>query len=294
MRKLLIGIITTVVLGLTMGCEEEYIKYSENAYVMFADTMSVCPALASNSDFPITISSFNSCPYDRTYAIESISSKSNAVYMHHYSLSSNSITIPAGETSASVTLTPIYENIGWKDSLVVQFRLISSLNDQWSEEGNLTKIEFKKVCPFDVNDFVGYVNMNSAFLREFTINAKRSFKCELVDAEKKIFVFRDFLFDGYDLKVRFNDSNPLDLILELEDPRQQIADARDIFGLIYGDNRIWTQDVPGYGNLSEYNSCNRTAQIILFMNIDGKGLPNNGQMGAYRHTLEWVDKAQTY
>lgn len=283
MKRLIIGIIILLgAVGVLSSCDEQYTTYDGPAYVMFSDTLSICPALQDERTFAVNIASTRACDYDRTYAVEIMAQQSTAVYNRHYVLETQTVTIPAGKTAAPVDVRPIYENIDPADSLGIQLRLVSQLKDEWSEKGSITKIRLQKVCPFDINDFTGYCRMSSAFLLKYTGEQRRTFYCERIEGEPNMLLMRNIFCDGYDLKIKFDDSDPLNLKISFVE-EQVCADTREIFGMIYGDGRILVDNVPGYD--SEFDACQRAAALCTLLRVEQVGI-----IGAYVNMLEWIEE----
>ena len=106
------------------ACQERYVTYDGDEYVMFADTLAVYPVMEGAEEFSIPVVSTVVRDYDRTFGVEVIDRLSNAIERKHYSLESNTITIKAGETRADVKVRGHYENIGEADSLGFALQLV--------------------------------------------------------------------------------------------------------------------------------------------------------------------------
>ena len=102
---------------LLSGCHERYVTYSDDEYVMFADTLATYPVQKDVEWFSIPVVSTVIKDYDRTFAVEVIDKGSNAIENFHYRLESNTITIKAGENRADVKVYGYYDNIEASDSL---------------------------------------------------------------------------------------------------------------------------------------------------------------------------------
>ena len=75
------------------ACQERYVTYDGDEYVMFADTLAVYPVMEGAEEFSIPVVSTVVRDYDRTFGVEVIDRLSNAIERKHYSLESNTITI---------------------------------------------------------------------------------------------------------------------------------------------------------------------------------------------------------
>lgn len=283
MKGSIIGIIVLFgICGALSSCNEDHIKYDDAPYVMFADTVSIIPALQSAQEFPVHIASLRACDVDRTYAIEIAAQQSTAVQNWHYVLSSQTVTIPAGKTTASINVKPIYENIPVKDTMRLQLNLVSQFDDAWSPQGSTTKVLIKKICPLDINDFAGYCRVNSKFLMDYKSEYTRTIKCEVAEDEKNVLILRNFYYDNYDLRIQLDDSDPLKPVFKIID-EQVIADTRIAFGVVYGDGRLLAADAPG--TVSTFDACNRTARLNLLVGVDNVGI-----VGAYPNLLVWIEE----
>ena len=112
MKKLLFGCITAVAALIALvGCEQDKVVYSGPNYLMFSDTLYQYGVQESNEIFNVPVSATVPADYDRTFAVEILDKKSNAVEGKHYKLLSNTVTIKAGEMAANVEVQGNYESI---------------------------------------------------------------------------------------------------------------------------------------------------------------------------------------
>ena len=84
------------------SCSEDSHVYSDAEYIMFADTMSVNVVLQGSETFSVPVVSTVTCDYDRTFGVEIVDSGSTAIEGRDYTISSNMLTIKAGENRADV------------------------------------------------------------------------------------------------------------------------------------------------------------------------------------------------
>lgn len=282
MKRIIIGLAAAVAsAGVLPSCEQNHINYEGPAYVMFADTLSVCPAVETGDVFPVMIASLQKCDYDRTYAIEVDAQNSDAVYNWHYTLDEQTATIPAGQTAVAIHIRPLYDNLSEDQNPVLTLRLVSQFNDAWSTEGSTTKVELRKIKPFDIHEFEGYCRLTSTFFIDFGHPFQRVFTCEVVEDEENTLIMRDLYFDNYDIKVRFDVSDPLTPKMELVE-EQVIADTRDAFQALHGDNLILASDAPGY--IQRVNLWKRTAEMRYLLRVD-----KVGAVGVFRNLFTWLE-----
>lgn len=148
MKKLLFGCITAVAALIALvGCEQDKVVYSGPNYLMFSDTLYQYGVQESNEIFNVPVSATVPADYDRTFAVEILDKKSNAVEGKHYKLLSNTVTIKAGEMAANVEVQGNYESIEPTDSLGFALHLIIPESNEWEMYGTETKVVLQKVCP---------------------------------------------------------------------------------------------------------------------------------------------------
>ena len=124
MKKLLMGCMAALAALISLvGCEQDRVVYGGPNYLMFSDTIYYCPVQETNEIFNVPVSATETADRDRTFAVEVIDKKSNAVEGKHYKILSNTVTIKAGERAANVEVTSSYFGEFMQD---VDMRLITS------------------------------------------------------------------------------------------------------------------------------------------------------------------------
>ena len=218
------------------SCEERYVKYQGDEFVMFADTMAIYPIMAEKEEFSIPVVSTVVKDYDRTFGVEVIDKASNAIERKHYTLESNTVTIKAGETRADVRVRGHFDNIGESESVGFTLQLVMNDKLVMSLYGNQTKAVLMKTGPFDINKFTGYCVLSSLFLQQYDPygNYNRLIYTEQHPTLKNTIICRNWLKDGYDVTMTFNDSDPL-LPLVTMAKKQVASDQGSFFGTIYGE-----------------------------------------------------------
>ena len=218
------------------ACEERYVQYEGKEYVMFADTMAIYPIMAEKEEFSIPVVSTVVKDYDRTFGVEVIDKTSNAIERKHYSLESNTITIKAGETRADVRVRGHFDNIGESESVGFTLQLVMNDKLVMPLYGKQTKAVLMKTGPFDINKFTGYCVLSSLFLQQYDPygNYNRLIFTEQHPTLKNTIICRNWLKDGYDVTMTFNDSDPL-LPLVTMAKNQVASDQGSFFGTIYGE-----------------------------------------------------------
>ena len=290
MKKIFsILIAMSLVAGFT-SCHERYTTYSDKEYVMFADSLSTNIVLENQEYFTVSISSTVARDYDRTFGVEVIDEGSNAIEGYHYRLLSNSVTIPAGKLAGQVRVHGCYENIEATDSLGFGLRLVMPdvlKFDSVYPNSDCTKVTMAKVCPYTIDNFTGWCVVTSLMLYNYpgtNTSYQRLVKCEKHPTEAETIIVRNFLYDGYDVTMRFDAEDPAAMQIAMDDD-QVLSDEASVFGQILGDNHILCGESPY--NDSYFNSCQRFATLWLNVYVYDLGDPI-GTVGQFYNIMEWV------
>ena len=216
------------------ACQERYVTYEGDEYVMFADTLAVYPVMEGADQFSIPVVSTVVRDYDRTFGVEVIDKLSNAIERKHYSLESNTITIKAGETRADVKVRGHYANIGEADSLGFALQLVMKDELVMPLYGKQTKAVIMKTGKFDRSKFTGYCVLSSMFLQNYSQDGgyNRLVYTEPHPTLKNTVICRNWLKDGYDVELTFNDEDPLMPVVTMA--RTVAGDQGSFFGTSYG------------------------------------------------------------
>lgn len=291
--KKVFNILTAVavgVLSLLTACDtnEEQV-YEGPSYIMFADTMNVLPVFQKDTVIQVPISATRTAPYDRTLGVEVLQAESNAIEGYHYTLKSNTVTIPAGQLATCVELKGIYDNVEQKDSLNIRMRLISQDDIEWPHYGTVANVRLKKICPFDINAFTGYAVVESTFLNEFKMNPfekKRLIKTELAGDDKNAIILHDLMSKGFDIRITLDNSKPLE-------PRASVRDG-DIIGTT---QEFLNNAFSGSDNMlriSDYKAINSTFfpcdnAVVLYSVVSVKDV---GNVGVFLTAIQWISDAE--
>lgn len=290
MKKLLIGCVAvvTALIGLA-GCEQDRVVYSGPNYLMFSDTLYYYGVQETNEIFDVPVSATVPADYDRTFAIEVIDRKSNAVEGRHYKILSNTVTIKAGEMAANVEVQGNYENIGITDSLGFALRLIVPESEQWKMYGNETKVVLRKVCPFDINNFTGYCKVTSTYFTSYMQNVDiRLVTSDVVEGEENTIAIHGLYYDGYDTKIKFNRNKILEPLIEMEE--QVCATTGEAFGTIYGNGKLLMYQPTSY--TSYYSTCENFIFQYVTLKVDKKDGTEYGTVGTFVNVVEWISEAE--
>lgn len=286
MKKLPIYILVALAL---FSCKEQYTKYSDAEYVMFADSISTNMVQKEQSRFTVAVSSTVARSYDRTFGVEVVDAGSNAIEGKHYRLLTSSVTIPAGKLAADVEVESIYDNIEATDSLGFQLRLVMPEQLKWSlyPNSDCTKVTMYKSCPFDSNTFTGYAVLSSLLLRDYpgeNVSFQRLVYTEAHPTEEDMIIVRSAFYDGYDITLTLHSEDAAEPRITM-DKDQVLSDEASVFGQILGDNHILGDDSPYY--TSYFNTCQRFAVLWLRVYVENLGT-TIGTVGNYYNVIEWI------
>ena len=251
-----------------IGCDEERTTYTGPNYIMFSDTLYVLPVQDNVEYFDIPVSATRTSSKDRTLAVEVIDKKSNAIEGIHYMLESNTITIKAGELATNVRVRGLYDNISVSDSLGLALRLVIEEENQWDVYGIDANVVLRKTCPFNIYDFEGYCVISSTFLYDYGGVDKRLIQTKVDDEEENTLILKDYFYDGYDAKIKFETKDRLNPLITMEE--QLFGSTVEAFGTIYGDGQIRMFQPTSY--VSYYSSCEQFVyqyMTLYVMNKDG-------------------------
>ena len=290
MKRIFNALVVVAFVALLSSCHERYVTYSDKEYIMFADSISTNIVLEDQEYFTVAVSSTVARDYDRTIGVEIIDEGSNAIEGYHYRLLSNSVTIPAGKLAGEVRVHGCYDKIEATDSLGFGLRLVmpESLKfDSLYKNSDRTKVTMAKVCPYSIDNFTGWCVVTSLMIYNYpgtNESYQRLVKCEKHPTEKESIIVRNFLYDGYDITMRFNAEDPANMHIEMDND-QVLSDEASVFGQILGDNHILCGESPY--NVSFFNSCQRFATLWLNVYVYDLGDPI-GTVGQFYNILEWV------
>lgn len=272
-------------LSVMAGCSEENAAYSGPDYVMFSDTLQTIAVQSDDTYYDIPVTATTACDYDRTYSVEVVDKGSNAIEGVHYDLQSNNVTIKAGERTSSIKIRGHYDNFEETDSIGVMLRLTADKDKIWDLYGRDTKVVLVKVCPFDINTFVGYAVLTSTFFTDYMQTTEMRLLTTEKDPEvENGIILKNFLYDGYDIKVSFNTDNPLQPLLEMEP--QVVGSTVEAFqGSWHGDDKLRVMNATGA--ISYYNVCQNFFFQYMTFYVNGVGT-----VGTYANVVEWISKEE--
>jgi hypothetical protein len=267
-----------------IGCDEERTTYTGPNYIMFSDTLYVLPVQDNVEYFDIPVSATRTSSKDRTLAVEVIDKKSNAIEGIHYTLESNTITIKAGELATNVRVRGIYDNISVSDSLGLALRLVIEEENQWDVYGIDANVVLRKTCPFNIYDFEGYCVISSTYLYDYGGVDKRLIQTKVDDEEENTLILKDYFYDGYDAKIKFETKDRLNPLITMEE--QLFGSTVEAFGTIYGDGQIRMFQPTSY--VSYYSSCEQFVYQYMTLYVMNKDGSMFGTVGTFINVLKWI------
>ena len=278
-------VLTATAMTTFVGCgEAEPPTYSGPEYVLFSDTLYVLPVADDEEYHNIPVVATRACDYDRTVAVEILDSHSNAIEGRHYSLESNTITIPAGELVGNVRVRGYHSNIDVYDSLGIKLNLIVPDELQWGLYGTETNVLLQKACKFDINAFTGYCVLTSTYIINYMTNIDmRLVKSEIDPENENTIIIRDYFFDGYDARIKFNPEDIMNPLIDMED--QAFGPTSEAFGTLYGDGLIRMYQPTAY--TSYFSSCEKF--IFQYMTLYVPGMDEGyNTVGTFVNAVEWI------
>lgn len=277
---LTIAILCAVLTTFT-ACDNQDHVYEGPSYVLFADTLTVCPVAATGDLFAVDIASTRAYDYDRTFGVEVLQSASNAIEGYHYKIESYSVTIPSGSQTTAVHIRGIYDHIEETDSLGIKLRLVSLDDVEWDLYGIETKVRLQKVCPFVIENFTRYAVVESSFLTQFKPNAKkRLIFTERVAGKENTVLLREMFAKNYDVELTFDTAKWQTPTASLRSG-SIIGGTDEFLGSTYVENVLRIENyltVP-----STFNACQNKVRLYSTVYVKDVGL-----LGNYETVVRWV------
>lgn len=278
MRKNILYPIFLVLLFISslMSCSNEPILYEGGDYVMFSDSVVYVPVTPdTESVFELPVSLTKAQAKDKTYGIEVVIKKTNAVEGIHYELLTHNVTIKAGETKSSVKLKGLYDNIVYGDHLQISLKLLASKNDIWDVYGQETRLLLIKCPDFSIDKFVGNVRFYAGF--PFAQNMT-AFLTTTEKFDGNTLLLKNTFSNKRDLRIDFltNENNPFE-------NRVVVKEQNVMIDPYYGDVMARTVD----SNPSHY--ITEAGSIFLYLELY---VPGVGSFGVYPYVIRWITQAE--
>lgn len=278
MKRILILISAVAALASAVGCHSERPLYEGGEYIMFADSVAMY-YLTDDPDgyFPVEIASTVACDYDRTYAVELLQNKSNAIEDINFTVDSYSVKIPAGEMTGTMKIKGNFDSMEASDSIGVVLHLLVPEEKRWPGDDQIMKISFAKTCDHDLDMFVedgGNFILYASFPFSSYEVVRKIVKAKKIDDNR--LEFDDLLDVNMPIKMRFN-------LGDYTNPYVEVLPQTGFYTQDYGDATVETD--PLYG--SYFYPCQRL--IIFYLKSYSQKV---GSFGTYFYALEWVSQEE--
>lgn len=269
------------------SCKENYITYSDAEYVMFADTASNFVIREDIAGFDIPVVATTTCDYDRHFAVEILDAESSAVEVRDFRLQDCNFTIPAGENKAFIHVNGNLENLKMDTEVYFTLKLVMPDRLVMPLYGDKTIVRFTRTHKFVREEFTGYALVTSLFLYQYSLNRKyqRVIRTEADPDDPNGVILKNFLVDGYDVKISFDDTtDPLNPSVTTPSG-QVVSDEAQIFGMIHGDNHILIETSnqgPSY-----FFGSDHVAILMHRFYVENIG-DEVGTVGHFWNELDWI------
>ena len=196
-------------------------------------------------------------------------------------MESNTLTIPKGKLTAALRIRGIADNINVGEELVIVLNLVLDEANTSEIYGTRSEVTLQRCCAFDINNLVGYANVTSTWTMQYMNSDARLVRTVLGDEPNSILI-EDMFYDGYDIEVKFDDSNILEPRVTMDDD-QVVGTTGEAFGTIYGDGKLLMREPTGYN--SYFGACENFMVLYTMMYVG-----NVGTVGTYVNIFEWITK----
>lgn len=247
--------------------------YEGENFVQFADSEYIMPVTEDERVFEVPVGMTTATSYDRSIAVIVDAKNSNAIEGYHFDIESHNVTVEAGKLTANVRIHANYSKIASvNDSLVITLRILTEESNISPIYGNKTMVRLQKVRPFDIDDYVGNMQITCTFPFSLSNVTRYLVKTEKVDDHT--LKIKNVFEDNRDLKIRFNEDadNPLDQSIVV---KEQIAFTDNMFGPV---SMMSVDGAPSY-----YLPEDRA--FVLYME---SFLSQMGSFGAYYYVFQWI------
>lgn len=262
-----------------LGCKAERAIYQGPDHILFAEAEHTFGVIDNEEWFEVEISAMRTANYDRNVGVEVITAESSATENRHFTIESNTVTIPAGELTTAVRIRGIADNIGISEQPKIILELVLNEEETWDVYGTRAEVTLQRCCPFDINSFEGYAKITSTWLMQYMNTDSRLVETE-VDTKTNTVTIKEMFYEGYDIIVSLDNSDRLAprVIVPSE---QVLGTTGEAFGTIYGNGKLMMMEPTGYS--SYYGTCERFMVLYTMMYVDGVGT-----VGTYVNIFEWI------
>ncbi|WP_137089711.1 hypothetical protein [Mangrovivirga cuniculi] len=143
-----------------MGCEPDPDIYDGPGQAHFPQSSYDYFVTSAEGAYEVPVYLTKAVGEDRTVTVE-VSGESTAEEGVHFSIASKSVTIPAGELSAPVSITGDFEALGTDGPQELVLTITQTENTAgFRQQTTVNLIQF---CEYDINSLAGIYTMNSSF-----------------------------------------------------------------------------------------------------------------------------------
>ena len=266
-----------------LACNTERTTYNETNFILFSAEEHTLGVIDNEEWFEIPITATRTADYNRNVGVEVIASESSAIEGLHFIVESNTVTIPAGKLTTALRIKGMAENIPIDVQPKIILNLVINEEETWDVYGTRCEVTLQRCCPFDINNFAGYAKITSTWLMQYMNTDSRLVETE-VDAATNTLTIKSMFYEGYDIKVSLDDSDPLAPRVIL--PKEQVLGSTgEAFGTIYGNGKLMMSEPTGY--TSYYGTCENFMVLYSMMYVD-----NVGTVGTFVTIFEWISKEE--
>lgn len=274
--------ILTICIALVLSaCRADYTVHVNPDIIMFSAESYTLGVMDSDEWLEIPISATKSVDYDRNIGVEVIWNESSAIEGLHYVVESHTLTIPKGELTAAFRIRGLAENINIGEELTLSLNLVLDQENISEIYGTRSDVKLQRCCKFDINNFVGYAKITSTWAMQY-MNSDACLVCTVKGEKKNSIIIKNMFYEGYDIEVQFDDSDPLEPRVTMSDS-QVIGSTGEAFGTIYGDGKLLMSEPSGY--TSYFGACENFMVLYTMMYVE-----NVGTVGTYVNIFEWISK----
>lgn len=266
-----------------LACNTERTTYNETNFILFSAEEHTLGVIDSEDWFEIPITATRTADYNRNVGVEVIASESSAIEGLHFIVESNTVTIPAGKLTTALRIKGMAENIPIDVQPKIILNLVINEEETWDVYGTRCEVTLQRCCPFDINNFAGYAKITSTWLMQYMNTDSRLVETE-VDAATNTLTIKSMFYEGYDIKISLDDSDPLAPRVIV--PKEQVLGSTgEAFGTIYGNGKLMMSEPTGY--TSYYGTCENFMVLYSMMYVD-----NVGTVGTFVNIFEWISKEE--
>lgn len=266
-----------------LACNTERTTYNETNFILFSAEEHTLGVIDSQEWFEIPITATRTADYNRNVGVEVIASESSAIEGLHFIVESNTVTIPAGKLTTALRIKGMAENIPIDVQPKIILNLVINEEETWDVYGTRCEVTLQRCCPFDINNFAGYAKITSTWLMQYMNTDSRLVETE-VDAATNTLTIKSMFYEGYDIKVSLDDSDPLAPRVIVPE-EQVLGSTGEAFGTIYGNGKLMMSEPTGY--TSYYGTCENFMVLYSMMYVD-----NVGTVGTFVNIFEWISKEE--